>query len=111
MLTTSHYLLGGFLAGSCAIGALLYPSNSNHSNLSNTLFDTSVEETVDISYRGSGRVDEEPNSDKTKSYSAVTPENGDLSNTHTLDHLYTSTSDDEDLISHRGSGRIRPFSL
>ncbi len=111
MLTTSHYLLGGLLAGSCAIGALLHPPNPPGSSLSDTLFDTSVDETVDVSYRGSGRVDGDPASDRTKGYSAVTPERGAVNHAHPQNQLYESTAEDEDIISHRGSGRIRPSSL
>ncbi len=89
----------------------MHPPNSTDSSLSSTLFETSVDETVDVSYRGSGRVDEEPTSDETEGYSAIAPGSTGVSRTYVESELYNNTSDSEDIISHRGSGRIRPFSL
>ncbi|MGD1863874.1 MAG: hypothetical protein ACFB0D_04900 [Phormidesmis sp.] len=90
MLTSSHYLLGGFLAVSCAIGALLQPNSSATSNLPQSIFGEPGHETVDISYRGSGRVDDYPIPKK---------------------NSYSSFSAGKGVVAHRGSGRIRPSSI
>ncbi|MEM6867950.1 MAG: hypothetical protein AAF528_06180 [Cyanobacteria bacterium P01_C01_bin.121] len=90
MLTSSHYLLGGFLAAFCTIGGLLHPSSSATSNLPQAHFEASTLKSFDISYRGSGRSSNQPMPKK---------------------NIYTSFYDGKTVISHRGSGRIRPSSI
>jgi len=85
MLTSYHTLLGGFTAVLCATG--MVSQNSPEGSLS-FLTDSSENLPVEIAYRGSGRLDEHPESG---SYAQG-----------------TSPPIADTLMSHRGSGRIQP---
>ena len=89
MLTSHHYLFGGFVAVSCATGLLSYSGTAfqNLPQLSSrqAASTQALSETVDVSYRGSGRVGDNPT---------------DIKETESKGPL-----------AHRGSGRIRPHLL
>ena len=89
MLTSSLYLLGGFLAAACATGALLQTHSLATSNVP-AAPGVPARETVDIAYRGSGRLDDSPVRKKVQ---------------------YTSLALGKNIVAHRGSGRIRPSSI
>ncbi|MEL6553530.1 MAG: hypothetical protein AAFQ63_08740 [Cyanobacteria bacterium J06621_11] len=123
MLTSSHYLLGGFLASSCAAGMLLQNSVPAASYLSPGVMDSSVNETIDVSYRGSGRADSDPETRDLKDatqgshYSEVSETDldsldiADVDGTSSERASGSHASGGKDLVSHRGSGRVRPFSM
>lgn len=105
MLTFYHYLLGGFMAVSCVTGALLTPSlqamsyeQLEVSSLGRSLEqsnENSQEGTIDIAYRGSGRLDNSPEQSQ---------KSAEVTRTET-----TANGDEGSfLMSHRGSGRIVP---
>ena len=84
MLTSYHYLLGGFITVSCSIGVTLNsPNQAASRSLPQGLFGTSLSSTLDIAYRGSGRLDGDQNRQK-------------------VNQKYGGR---DLLISHRGSGR------
>ena len=85
MLTYYHYLLSGLFAASCAAIAFVSPTATPlpHSTLS-TSTEAESAETIDISYRGSGRIDDVPKEE---------------------------SGAKKKLVAHRGSGRVDPASL
>lgn len=90
MLTSHHYLLGGLIAVSCATGILSNGVTASQDWLpvsAEPALSDSAETTVnavDVSYRGSGRADSEPETTKRRSYH------------------------NPRLFAHRGSGRVKP---
>ena len=87
MLTYYHYLLGGLFAATCVAGNLI--GSFNLTPPTSTLAAPSVDsidsnETIDVSYRGSGRVDDAPKEQQGRR---------------------------DKLVAHRGSGRIDPASM
>ena len=85
MLTYYHYLLSGFFAATCAASALVGSTTSTLPRLTlSTPTDADATETVDVSYRGSGRADDAPKEQH---------------------------SSQKKLVAHRGSGRIDPASM
>ena len=86
MLTYYRYLLSGLFASSCAAFALVGGMNSPTPALT-LLAPTEADsaETVDVSYRGSGRVEDDAPKEQ--------------------------QSTQKKLIAHRGSGRIEPTPL
>ncbi|MEL6938044.1 MAG: hypothetical protein AAFO84_02510 [Cyanobacteria bacterium J06598_1] len=121
MLTSSHYLLGGFLASTCAIGALLHPAMPHASDPAAEFLDPYGSETIDISYRGSGRLEGDPEQpDLNQQSSAQGDYSDELSSQDDSSSLERASSDPtssnsasrgKDLVSHRGSGRVRPSLL
>lgn len=123
MLTSSQYLLGGFLAGSCTLGVLLQTSMPAAFELLPETAEPSVSETIDVSYRGSGRVDSEPDTEDLKNanqashYSEAVESDLDSLDLVDVDSAGAESasssyaSGGKDLVSHRGSGRVRPFSM
>lgn len=83
MLTSYQTLLGGFTAVLCATGMV---SQNDSKGFSVALTESSQRHLVETAYRGSGRLDEQPESG---------------------DHAQRKSN----LIAHRGSGRIQPRSL
>ena len=122
MLTSSHYLLGGFLASSCALGVVLQSSMpANFERLQNTA-EPSIGETIDVSYRGSGRVEGDPETNDLKNAAQgihLEASDSDLDSLDVIDvniagsegTSSSQASGGKDLVSHRGSGRVRPFSM
>lgn len=93
MLTSHHYLLGGLMAVSCATGILSHGVATLQNGLPISS-ESATTEAVDVSYRGSGRLDETPDNQKSEAY--------------------TDSDDgyrDRGPLAHRGSGRIRPQAL
>ena len=85
MLTYYHYLLSGFFAATCAASALVGSMTSTSPALTlSTPPETDAAETVDVSYRGSGRANDAPKEQH---------------------------STQKKLVAHRGSGRIDPASM
>ena len=89
MLTYYHYLLGGLFATTCAVstlvGSTVGPTTSVSPSLVRSLpAEADSIETLDVSYRGSGRVDDAPKEQQNRQ---------------------------KKLIAHRGSGRIDPASM
>ena len=85
MLTYYHYLLGSFLAATCVVSALVGSTTSASSSLTLSLpAEAESTETLDVSYRGSGRVDDAPKEQQDSK---------------------------KELVAHRGSGRIDPASM
>lgn len=85
MLTYYHYLLSGLLAASCAAISYIGPVAETSPNLtSSSSVEVETSETIDVSYRGSGRVDDVPKE---------------------------QSSSKKKLVAHRGSGRVEPASL
>ena len=85
MLTYYHYLLSGLLAVSCA--AISFTGSMAEVSAdftSPTSAEAETSETIDVSYRGSGRVDDVPKE---------------------------QSSSKKKLVAHRGSGRVEPASL
>lgn len=93
MLTSSHYWFGGLFAVSCAIGGLAAPASPSL-QLPKVSFKEAISESIDVPYRGSGRLEEMPPIQE-KTYR------------HNSSHQKNLASDS--LASHRGSGRIRLF--
>ena len=85
MLTYYHYLLSGLLAASCATISFIGPTTDVSPDFtSSTPAEAETSETIDVSYRGSGRVDDVPKE---------------------------QSSGKKKLVAHRGSGRVEPASL
>lgn len=78
-MLTSHYLLSGFVAVSCATG-LLSPQVETSADLPQMTSTNGQQESLNLTYRGSGRLDENP--------------------------VEQQHSDKRGPIAHRGSGRI-----
>ena len=85
MLTSYQTLLGGITAVLCAAGMV---SLNDSKSFSFAINESSQIQPQEIAYRGSGRLDEAPEND---------------SQTQTESSLISQTN----LVSHRGSGRIR----
>ncbi|MGC1306229.1 MAG: hypothetical protein WA885_03285 [Phormidesmis sp.] len=89
MLTFYHCLLGGFIAVSCATS--VFSSNADSSQIRTQ---ASAEETsadsLEIAYRGSGRVEDEPIEEK---------------------RAEQQSNREKGPIAHRGSGRVIPHLL
>ena len=83
MLTSYQTLLGGLTAVLCATGMV---SQKDSKGFSVALSESSQQQFIETAYRGSGRLDEQPESSE---------------------HAQHKSS----LIAHRGSGRIQPRSL
>ena len=89
MLTYYHYVLSGLFATTCATSALVGSlTDSTTSTSFAPILPTPIEinsaGTVDISYRGSGRIDDVPKEQQ---------------------------RNQKRLIAHRGSGRVEPASM
>ena len=89
MLTYYHYLLGGLFAATCATSTLVGSLAGSTASISpaRTLSlsaEAGATETVDVSYRGSGRIDDAPKEQQ----------NGK-----------------KKLVAHRGSGRVYPSAM
>ena len=89
MLNYHHYLLSGLFAATCATSTLIGSLTGSVSSTSPVLApslsaETNAAETVDVSYRGSGRIDDAPKEQQ---------------------------SSKKKLVAHRGSGRIDPASM
>lgn len=85
MLTYYHYLLSGLFAATCTANALIgimRPASPVLTLLTPTGADSA--EAVDVSYRGSGRIDDVPKDQQ---------------------------STRKKLVAHRGSGRVEPASM
>ncbi|MGD1899015.1 MAG: hypothetical protein ACFB16_18935 [Phormidesmis sp.] len=124
MLNSSHYLLGGLLAGSCALGALLQTSVTESAYQPHRTIESSVSKTVEVAHRGSGRLNREstPNDlNNSSAQNSLYVENADINGTsmemsdselaESNGASNSSTSGGKDLVSHRGSGRVRPSLL
>ena len=89
MLTSHHYLLGSLVAVSCATGIISHSVAASQNWLpvssESALVEYAGTDAVDVSYRGSGRMNDTP------------PENKNKQN--------------RGPVAHRGSGRVRPQSL
>ena len=84
MLTSYHTLLGGFAAVLCATG--MVSQNDSDGFLTAVTESSQPRVPVEVAYRGSGRLDEQPDDSS---------------------HAHSPSS----LMSHRGSGRIQPQCL
>ena len=82
MLTYYHYLLSGLFAATCTTSALVGSMTSTlPAHTLSTPTEADSAEMVDVSYRGSGRVNDAPKDEQ---------------------------STQKKLVAHRGSGRIEP---
>jgi len=115
MLTSYHYLLGSFMAVSCVTSAFFMPSPQYASY--------PAEPTIDVAYRGSGRLDGAPGLTQpgTKNISSQISQrtdhpdaaidtglSSDLGSNLGTELSALTTEEDSFLLSHRGSGRIVP---
>lgn len=83
MLTYYYHLLSGLFAVTCAASVFAGPLAANRHPTPTDLLEAESSETIDVSYRGSGRLDDVPKEE---------------------------TSNQKKLIAHRGSGRVEPDS-
>ena len=89
MLTYYHYVLSGLFATTCATSALVGSltesmASTSLAPISPMLAETDSAEMVEVSYRGSGRIDDVPKEQQRSQ---------------------------KKLIAHRGSGRVDPASM